>query len=43
MALIILLSLFALIALVGIVGTVIQTMTDGYGPIATRAHFRRLP
>jgi hypothetical protein len=42
MALIIVLSVFALLALVGIVA-VIQTATDGYGRIATRAYYRRLP
>jgi hypothetical protein len=43
MALIIVLSVFALLALVGIVAAVIQTATDGYGRIATRAYYRRLP
>ncbi|TQL55079.1 hypothetical protein [Subtercola boreus] len=43
MALIIVLSVFALLALVGIVAAIIQTATDGYGPIATRGYFRRLP
>ncbi|WP_255713603.1 hypothetical protein [Subtercola endophyticus] len=43
MALIIFLSIFGLIALVGIVAAIIQTATDGYGRVANRAYFRRLP
>ncbi|WP_301182541.1 hypothetical protein [Subtercola boreus] len=43
MALIIVLSVFALLALVGIVAAIIQTATDGYGHVATRSYFRRLP
>ncbi|WP_301182449.1 hypothetical protein [Subtercola boreus] len=43
MALIIVLSVFALLALAGIVAAILQTVTDGYGQVATRSYYRRLP
>jgi hypothetical protein len=43
MALIVFLSIIGLLALIGIVAALVVTATDGYGPVANRAYFRRLP
>ncbi|MCU1476060.1 MAG: hypothetical protein JWQ64_753 [Subtercola sp.] len=43
MALIVFLSIIGFLALIGIVAALVVTATDGYGPVANRAYFRRLP